>query len=783
MFQCAIAADGDSVSPTLKGAFREKSREDSTRGALFPTGGLAPIMDVEPEWIGTPEAGGAYAPDTPPTPTPSVRVPSDQWLPRRLSELGIALNPRPGDRAAQKEPVLKAVQEPARQPPEKDGRYALGTGHIMGSEAQKDEKWAAPKRPGQVAASVNDSDAARRLVQEADVAGPSAGTTAPFSVDSAASVDRRPCDGLGAELGDEPAVLSSSEPPSAGREKRTIRDRSRYNRLLLASLVVVSAISLLIVTVGLLKHWWGRNHPVVKGLFGAVRGQRLSFTDQGRDWTVFAFLGVPFAKVPRGPQRFKSPLPLDALVEEGQSGEALDSWAKRPPCPQQDFYLGQQRVNVDNGSEDCLHLNIWAPDLNCSPGQGAEPCQQKTVLFFLYGVSFQNGGNSFELYDGRYLSALGDVVVVVPNYRVGALGFLSGPSSKVLPGNAGLHDQRLALSWTLANIDIFGGNASRLVLAGHDAGAASLGYHLFSGDASFWTRNVVRFILQSGGPYHRYEGDGAEGARRLANSVQCPVDLSTEGSLRCLQDASLEAVARSKLAPLFVPVFNRAPLSRPEPRRALVKSLPKMMAGPQGKEFLLGRVGCEGAYQWFVEQQRSGSADPEQLAAQLVGRESLERWQNASNIALEAAVGDGSFKEAVGDILEVCPMSELAEQLHAWKNRVYTYVLAYRPSYSSWPDAAEAVHFEDVELVFGVPLRPEVPSSDLDKQWARAMIRVWATFARTGTMPVLQSTAWPAYDSLRLTTMRLGPKSARAQRDPKWQRCRLLSHSEVPPSS
>ncbi|KAL3191759.1 hypothetical protein MRX96_059495 [Rhipicephalus microplus] len=281
--------------------------------------------------------------------------------------------------------------------------------------------------------------------------------------------------------------------------RRETDKRSLFNRLFAFALFVLLALAAALFGVAMLEHWWNRDRPTVKGLFGTVRGEKIVVGDQVHEWTVHAFLGVPFAKAPQGPLRFKPPQQLDSPLAKGMVGGTLDSLEKRPPCPQQDFFLGQQLVNTANGSEDCLHVNIWAPTRNCSSDAEHGSCQGKTVLFFLYGASFQNGGNSFELYDGRYLSALGDLVVVVPNYRVGAMGFLSGPSPNTLPGNVGLHDQRLALSWTLANIELFGGNASRLVLAGHDAGATSLGYHLFGGDSGFWTRSAARFILQSGG--------------------------------------------------------------------------------------------------------------------------------------------------------------------------------------------------------------------------------------------------------------------------------------------
>lgn len=104
------------------------------------------------------------------------------------------------------------------------------------------------------------------------------------------------------------------------------------------------------------------------------------------------------------------------------------------------------------------------------------------------------------MYDGQYLSAMGNLVVVVPNYRVGIMGFFGGDA---LPGNLGIRDQEMALSWILENISAFGGNASRIVLAGHDAGATSLGYHLYSGNGSLWNRAGSRLIFQAGGPFRR----------------------------------------------------------------------------------------------------------------------------------------------------------------------------------------------------------------------------------------------------------------------------------------
>jgi carboxylesterase type B len=50
------------------------------------------------------------------------------------------------------------------------------------------------------------------------------------------------------------------------------------------------------------------------------------------------------------------------------------------------------------------------------------------------------------------------------NYRIGAFGWLSGPTFQGDGGiaNAGLYDQRLALKWVQDNIAKFGGDPKRV---------------------------------------------------------------------------------------------------------------------------------------------------------------------------------------------------------------------------------------------------------------------------------------------------------------------------------
>ena len=71
------------------------------------------------------------------------------------------------------------------------------------------------------------------------------------------------------------------------------------------------------------------------------------------------------------------------------------------------------------------------------------------------------------------------VVLVGVNYRLGILGWLCLETDEA-PGNLGLHDQLLALTWVRDNIAEFGGDPANVTLLGESAGAMSAMLHLVS---------------------------------------------------------------------------------------------------------------------------------------------------------------------------------------------------------------------------------------------------------------------------------------------------------------
>ena len=69
------------------------------------------------------------------------------------------------------------------------------------------------------------------------------------------------------------------------------------------------------------------------------------------------------------------------------------------------------------------------------------------------------------------------VVYVQTNYRIGAFGFLAGPSFTLSPNttpNAGLYDQLFALEWVQKYIRLFGGDKDEVTAVGVSAGGGSI---------------------------------------------------------------------------------------------------------------------------------------------------------------------------------------------------------------------------------------------------------------------------------------------------------------------
>ncbi|CAL7940611.1 unnamed protein product [Xylocopa violacea] len=168
-----------------------------------------------------------------------------------------------------------------------------------------------------------------------------------------------------------------------------------------------------------------------------------------------AFNGVPYAKPPIGPLRFKDPEPAEPWT-------GVRNATKYGGICAQFETLTRKLI----GDDDCLYLNVYRP-------VGDAP-RKRAVMLWIHGGAFVNGSGDSAIYGPDYLVRK-DIVLVTINYRLGVLGFLN-IEHEAAPGNQGLKDQVMALRWVQENISSFGGDPDNVTIFGESAGAASVHY-------------------------------------------------------------------------------------------------------------------------------------------------------------------------------------------------------------------------------------------------------------------------------------------------------------------
>ncbi len=192
---------------------------------------------------------------------------------------------------------------------------------------------------------------------------------------------------------------------------------------------------------------------------------------------VETFLGVPFARPPIGDLRWQPAQPVERSatpLKADRLGASCMQKLSRSHLPWTEEFMVQNEA-----SEDCLYLNIWAPD---EAGGSKHP-----VLVYLHGGGFVEGSGGVAAYDGAALARRGLIVVTV-NYRMGIFGYFADSalvteSPHKSAGNYAMSDQIAALQWVRRNIGAFGGDPSRVALAGQSAGAESVAELLASPEA------------------------------------------------------------------------------------------------------------------------------------------------------------------------------------------------------------------------------------------------------------------------------------------------------------
>jgi carboxylesterase type B len=368
------------------------------------------------------------------------------------------------------------------------------------------------------------------------------------------------------------------------------------------------------------------------------------------------------------------------------------------------------------------------------------------------------------------------------NYRLGAQGYLwvdGVPGA----GNFGTLDQVRALEWVQENIEVFGGDPSRVTIAGESAGGSAVGTLMAVPAAKGLFH---RAIAQSGAAHNGIGTDtaGAVAARTLETLSIHPGDVDALRSVpldqllraeQLIQERSLarnepsfgELMQRS-LAVAFQPAYGtdvlpRFPIDAIRDGSAhgidvLVGTTAEELLGLLRVESMFGRTPGEDVPESLVEltaQQvfQNGPYSPD-MAVSVYRR----RRPKASNLEIFAAMTtDWSFRIAAIRLAE-------AQQKHA---KVRMYELAWRSEGAG--GSYGAGHALDIPLIFDTcdtELGRFLAGDQVPKVLIDSMHLAWVNFVATGDPGHDGMPNWPTYDNERRATMCLDIESS-VEDDPR----------------
>lgn len=475
-------------------------------------------------------------------------------------------------------------------------------------------------------------------------------------------------------------------------------------------------------------------------------------TKQGKvegkmDGAVRAFLGIPFAAPPVGPLRWRAPMP----AAKWSGMRPATEFGHR--CMQPTIY--NDMVFRDPGiSEDCLTLNIWAPEA------AKDKHAKLPVMVWIYGGGFLAGSTSERRQDGATLAKNGFIVVTM-NYRMGIFGFfanaeLAAESGKNASGNYGLLDQTAALAWVQKNIGAFGGDPATVTLFGESAGSFSVSAQMASPLAKGLFQ---RAIGESGGALYSSGGAAFKPLKEVeekdAEFAQTMLSATTLAQLRAIPAQQLLDAQMKKNEH-----GNTMHFGGDVDGYFLPEGVPAIYAaGKQNDVPLLAG--------WNRDE---GGIDPKMTLERYKAEvEKLFPDHAAEVLALYPAASDAEAVRAAADLagdrfIAYSTWKWIEAQTKTGKAPVYRYRFDLAaPADPNHTGGLAAYHSSEIPYVFGnldllssfgYGWRPE------DHQVSEQMQKYWTNFAKRGDPNGEGLPKWPVYAAGdQWPVMHLGPDS------------------------
>ncbi|WP_325048404.1 carboxylesterase/lipase family protein [Paenibacillus sp. CAA11] len=482
---------------------------------------------------------------------------------------------------------------------------------------------------------------------------------------------------------------------------------------------------------------------VISTRYGQLKGSK----EQG----INVWRGIPYAKPPVGALRFRAPKPPHSW--EGIRDALRFGPPSLQPNDQASGLMGAGQ-DIPDPSEDCLYLNVWAPD---TPSQTPRP-----VMVWIHGGAFVSGAGSVPIYDGRQLAARGDLIVVTINYRLGPFGFLHLSSfGQEYDANVGLLDQIAALEWVRDNIEAFGGDPHRVTVFGESAGSMSIAALLAMPAAKGLFQAA---IMESGASQVLAPQPSAMIAAGFLRELGLAApDLA---ALRALPAEHIfeagEALKRrigGEMSLLFQPAIDPATLPE-EPAAAIERG------AAAGIPLLIGTNRDEGAF--FIRE-----------GGQVMSPEEIEQ-------TLEHMTGiKGAGKLASNYPATIQGQAQVLTDLFFWRSALrfaegqaaHAPVWMYRFDWTlpGHPLFGQAVHAAELVFVFHnlhLLRYTGITADEGMEQLAERMQDAWIAFAYQGD-PQTEAQPWPAYDTGKRMTLVFDRKDSLVE-DPDGEKRALI---------
>ncbi|CAD6185212.1 unnamed protein product [Caenorhabditis auriculariae] len=517
---------------------------------------------------------------------------------------------------------------------------------------------------------------------------------------------------------------------------------------------------------------------------------------------VTQYLGIPFAEPPIGDLRFRKPRPKKPWRTPFNATSQPNSCIQSSDTYFGDFY-GAAMWNANTEmSEDCLYLNVFVPGKT-------DPSKKLAVMVWVFGGGFWSGTSTLDVYDGRIFSAEENIILVSMNYRVSIFGFLYMDRPEA-PGNMGLWDQLMALKWIHKNIDLFGGDPTRITLFGESAGAASVNMHMLSSRSAPY---FERAVLQSGSATAPWAIEPREVALArsvvMFNAMKCG-NMSLQHPdydriLECFLRADSELIRENEWAPVrefadfpWVPVIDGDFLVESASTSLKQGNFKKtqLLAGSNLDESIyfityqlpnIFPVKDMFTKKDFVPDRSTwlkaiGDLLPRQMMkCQLTMAAILHEYEPA-DLPVMPQDWMNAMDKMLGDYHFTCNVNEMALAHSKHGGDTYYYYFTHRATAQTWPDWMGVLHGYEINFIFGEPYNQKrFNYTDAERELSSRFMRYWANFAKTGDPNKnddgsYTSDIWPKYvassmEYMNLTVEKAYPDGKRIGHGPRRRFC------------